>query len=401
MSYIKLGFFFFFIINTANFINMSYAILIALYISKEIFSVYIIINSVVLSLGAFYQITHYLLSKHYTKRQFDKDFDLEGLNNLILNFSLLFTAFLTFVSFFIIQNKYPNISFNAYIYIYIFLTSFLTCFSNSQMGILNGKEYHKQYCLFLLATSLIRFMTMLGLILLLNINYAPFISNIISNIFLVILLYYFYKINLFKCNFNKLKIDALSLIKSFLEEKRIFIFNILVFILISSDIFLFSINKSVEEISNYATQSILAKIVYFLFYPCSIYLFPRFSQKKINLGYVNLLIILLITLIFGIILFFGIKEFFLIFYNHKYEFNDTISIYLVTIFTLCALFQVSGEYLATRYVNKKYFYIITLLFLPFFIVNLLNNNYFLETFLFSICAAFIINLYFFYKSKLQ
>ena len=121
---IKKGLNFLFITNCSNFLNMLFALCITKFISKEIFAQYSIVTSIALGLGAFYQIIHYLLSKHVTKHQDEIDFNLENILSIIFKFSLFISLLLTFISYFIIANVYSDINFNRYIFIYIF-TSFL------------------------------------------------------------------------------------------------------------------------------------------------------------------------------------------------------------------------------------------------------------------------------------
>jgi hypothetical protein len=399
MSSIKQGLKFIFITNCTNFFNMIFAICVTKYLDKETLALYSIVTSVALSLGSFYQIIYYLISKHITKHQMEKDFDLNNTLNTIFNFSLLTAIIITILSYIIINYFYNNIETNFYIYLYIFLTSFFLCATNSQLGILNGKELHNTYSSFVFFTSVLRLGSLIIFIFFLSNNFAPFFSNIFANIALFLLLLFSLKINFFFVKIEIFLENTKKLYESFRKEKRIIFFNIILLFIFYSDVFFYSIDRSPEQISSYTVHSIFGKILYFAIIPLSIFLFPRFSKMKITFTIKNLLSLILIVISLNILFYLSIKFFFEMFYTN-YVFNKVQFILLSIAFSCLSLFQISGEYLSTRYVNKKYIYIITLIATIYVTLNIFNNVYFVEIFCFNLILLLFVNILFYYKSDI-
>ena len=395
-----MGLLFMFVTNCTNFFNMLFAIFVTKYVDKETFALYSVITSVALGLGAFYQIIHYLISKHTVKYETQKNFNLKNILNVIFNFSLFVGLILTILSYLIINYFYKNIDSNFYIYLYILFTTFFVCLTNTQLGILNGKEFHKTYALFVFFTSILRFGSLLFFIFLFTYNYAPFFSNIFANITLFLLLLFFFKINYFFTDIKSLLENAKNLYASFIHEKRIIIFNIILLFILYSDVFFYSIDRPIEEISSYSVHSIYAKILYFFIIPLSIFFFPQFSKRKFTFTIKNLFYLLLTTIVLNIFFHFSIKFFFKFFYS-SYEFNIIQFIFLSITFSCLALFQISGEYLVTRYVKKIYIFFIIIIALIFIIFNLINNVYFVEIYCFSLILMLSVNILFYYKYKVN
>jgi len=391
---------FIFITNCTNFLNMIFALANSKLASKEIFSLFSTVTSLILSLGAIYQIAHFLISKHIVKHKINSKTEIGNIINTILYVSLILGILITVVSIIIFNFIHIEVTINVSLVSYMFFTTFLVCFSNSKMGILNGLEKHNQYSIFLFLTSLIRLFFLFLLFLIINISYSPFLANIFANLFLTILLINFFKQKILFFNFSIFMNNILLLFKSFYKEKRIVIFNILILFLLYIDTFLFSINKSTSQISEYAVHSMFAKILYFFSIPLSIYLFPKFSKKEIHISLKSILMIFFTMMMFNIIFFFLIKYFFLFFYGQSYIFNPNLFFYLIIIFSIFSIFQISGEYLSTRYVDKSYIYLILFLVVSFITINLINNIFFVE----SLCGLLIvllsINLCYYFKKDL-
>lgn len=399
MSSIKQGLQFIFITNCTNFFNMVFSFCLTKYLDKENLALYSVITSVALSLGSLYQIIYYVISKYTTKYQIEKDFDLKGTLNTIFNFSLLTAIMNTILSYFVINYFYNNIDTYFYIYLYIFLTSFFLCANNSQLGILNGKELHNIYSSFVFFTSVLRLGSLIIFLLFFLSSFAPFFSNIFANITLFLLLLFFFKMNFFLVKVKILLENTKKLYKSFKKEKRIIFFNIILLFIFYSDVFFYSIDRSSEQIASYTVHSIFAKILYFFAIPLSIFLFPKFSKTKITFTIKNLLSLILIITLLNILFYLSIKYFFEIYYTN-YVFNKVQFMYLSIAFSCLSLFQISGEYLSTRYVNKKYIYITTIIAAIYIALNIFDNAYFVEIFCFTLILMLFVNILFYYKSDI-
>ena len=144
------------------------------------------------------------------------------------------------------------------------------------MGILNGKELHSRYSIFIFSVALFRFV-LLFLIFILSIGFAPYLSNLFVN-FIIYTFALFFKYNYFYQQNSNLFFTIKTLFKSFINENRIIIFNIILLFILYTDIF-YSLNRSINEIAVYSVHSMFAKIFYFLIIPLSIFSSQNFLKN--------------------------------------------------------------------------------------------------------------------------
>lgn len=356
---------FFIIMNSGNFFNYLFIIILTKIISVDVFGTYSSINSLISILTVPTAILIFLSSRKYLHGHLN--FLSFRSKNLLITF--LFFSLIIFIIFFVYIYFYLNLPSSYFIVVFSSSTvvfSYLIC---RPLGLLQAKGDYILFSISSVFFSPSKIVFILFFVYLLNLKLnGIFLSISLSVLVTFLVAFYFNFITKKDINFKKEIKEDNS------HNVYFVISSIVVMALAQSDIYIIKLHNNFFETGIYSAASLLGKIIYFLPSVFLVILYPETTKNKENLNYLKNLIIftIIMSFIYLLSMYFLSDIIFSITFKSEYLIARKYIFLSIIMFSLLSILSQIIIYLNAKSDYKYFRYLLIISILLFFLFHFIE-----------------------------